>query len=76
VVTESTARTARGRTYSLEVGEDRDTRAWVEFYGLYHDEYALVEGRWRFARRQYQTLGRRTGGRLESFPLQDRAPSP
>jgi len=64
--------TARGRSYSLEVGEDRETRAWINYYGLYHDDYLLFDGAWRFARRQYQTLGRRTGDRLESFPLQDR----
>jgi hypothetical protein len=66
------AGTARGRSYSLEVGEVRDTGEWLNYYGFYHDDYALFEGTWRFARRQYQTLGRRTGDRLESFPLQDR----
>ena len=64
--------TARGRSYSLELCEDRDTREWINFYGLYHDDYVLFDGTWRFARRQYQTLGRRTGDRMESFPLQDR----
>jgi hypothetical protein len=66
------AGTARGRSYSLEVGEDRETREWINFYGLYHDDYVRFEGSWRFARRQYQTLARRTGDRLESFPLQER----
>jgi hypothetical protein len=64
--------TARGRAYSLEVGEDRGTGEWINFYGLYHDDYVLSGGQWRFARRQYQTLGRRTGDRLEAYPLQDR----
>jgi hypothetical protein len=72
VVTIGTAGTARGRSYSLEVGEVRGTREWVEFYGFYHDDYACLDGAWRFARRRYQTLGRRTGDRWESFPLQDR----
>ena len=70
------AGTARGRSYSLEVGEERDTRAWINVYGFYHDDYVLFEGSWRFARRQYQTLARRTGDRLESFPLQDRLDEP
>jgi hypothetical protein len=69
VVTIAADGTARGRSYSLEVGEERDTRAWINFYGFYHDEYALFEGSWRFARRRYQTLARRTGDRLEAFPL-------
>jgi SnoaL-like domain len=72
VVTLSGAGAARGRAYSLEVGEDRETGEWVNFYGLYHDDYARLDGGWRFARRQYQTLGRRSGDRLDSFPLLDR----
>lgn len=72
VVTIGTTGTAQGRSYSLELCEDRDTREWINFYGLYHDDYALFDGTWRFARRQYQTLGRRTGDRMEAFPLQDR----
>jgi hypothetical protein len=73
VATIGTTETARGRSYSLEVGEDRDTCEWINYYGLYHDDYVRFEGSWRFARRQYQTLGRRTGDRMEAFPLQDRA---
>ena len=69
VVTIGTDGTARGRSYSLEVAEDRETGDWVEFYGVYRDEYAVFEGTWRFARRHYETYGRRTGGRLEAFPL-------
>ena len=38
--------------------------------GTYQDEYALFDGTWRFSRRRYSTYGRRTEGRLESFPLQ------
>jgi len=71
VVTIGTTATARGRSYSLEVCEDRDTRAWINVYGFYQDDYVLFDGTWRFARRHYQTLGRRTGDRLEAFPLQD-----
>ena len=72
VVTIDAAGTARGRSYALEVGEVRDTREWINFYGFYHDDYVRQDGAWRFARRQYQTLARRTGDRLEAFPLQDR----
>ena len=61
--------TVRGRSYSLEVAEDRESGEWVEFYGTYQDEYAVHEGTWRFASRHYQTYGRRTEGRLTSFPL-------
>lgn len=61
--------TASGRSYSLEVAEDRETGDWVEFYGTYRDEYSVYEGTWRFASRYYQTYGRRAGGVLTSFPL-------
>jgi len=60
---------ARGRAYSLEVAEDRETGAWIEVYGAYDDEYAQIEGTWRFAQRRYRTYGRRWGGDLQAFPL-------
>jgi hypothetical protein len=61
--------TARGRSYSHEVAEERESGDWVEFYGTYEDEYAVHEGTWRFARRHYRTYGRVTPGGLEHFPL-------
>jgi hypothetical protein len=64
-----TARAAHGRSWSLEVAEDRETGDWLEFYGVYRDEYAIFEDTWRFAARHYQTYGRRTSGRLQYFPL-------
>ena len=73
VVTFDPTGTARGRSYSFEIGKERDTGELVTFYGLYHDDYALVDATWLFTRRQYQTLARRTGqGALESHPLEDR----
>jgi hypothetical protein len=61
--------TARGRTYSLEVGRLVASDEWVEFYGTYDDDYAVHDGAWKFSRRHYRTYGRRTGGRLEHYPL-------
>ena len=73
VVTIDPAGTARGRTYSFEIGEDRHTGDLATFYGLYHDDYVRVDGTWLFAARQYQTLARRSGNEaMESFPLGDR----
>ncbi|HEY7106621.1 MAG TPA: nuclear transport factor 2 family protein [Acidimicrobiia bacterium] len=69
VVTFAADGTARGRSYSLEVAEDRESGDWVEFFGVYDDEYAVFDGAWRFARRRYRTYGRRAAGRLEHFPL-------
>jgi hypothetical protein len=72
VVTIGSDGTAKGRSYSLEVAEIAETAEWIDFYGVYQDEYKVFEGTWRFARRQYRTFGRRTAGRLEAFPLEDR----
>ena len=49
----------------------RDTGDWLDFYGVYEDEYAVFDGAWRFTRRRYRTFGRRRGGQLEAFPLED-----
>jgi hypothetical protein len=70
VVTFGTDGTANGRSYCLEVAEERDTGEWIEHYGLYEDEYALFEGTWRFSKRHYRTLARRAAaGPAEVFPL-------
>ncbi len=60
---------AHGRSYSLEVAQDAGSGAWIEFYGVYDDDYARIDGVWRFTARRYRTYGRRTDGRLEAFPL-------
>jgi hypothetical protein len=73
VVKVDSADTARGRVYSFEVGEDRETGAWLTYYGLYHDDYVRDDGAWRFASRHYQALARRTNHDLDWFPLRDRA---
>ncbi|MGO8859493.1 MAG: nuclear transport factor 2 family protein [Acidimicrobiales bacterium] len=70
VVTFGVDGTADGRSYCLEVAQERETGEWIEHYGLYEDEYALFEGTWRFSRRHYRTLARRTAaGPAEIFPL-------
>lgn len=75
VVEVDPAGTARGRSYGFEIGEDPETGQIVTFYGLYHDDYALVDGTWLFTCRHYQTLARRVGeGAMESFPLKERRP--
>jgi SnoaL-like domain len=69
VVTIGPGGTAGGRSYSLEVGEDAKTGEWLEFYGVFSDEYILLDDEWRFSRRHYQTYARRRDGSLESFKL-------
>jgi len=53
--------TATGRLYMVEVRQERATHDWSNAFGLYEDDYALHEGRWRFARRRYRSLARRVG---------------
>jgi SnoaL-like domain len=69
VVTVGSDGAASGRSYSLEVGEDAKTREWLEFYGVFSDNYVLLDGEWRFSSRHYQTYARRRGGHLEAFKL-------
>jgi hypothetical protein len=64
--------TARGRSYLFEVAEDRETGERIEVYGVYHDEYVVHGGKWLFSAREYRPLARRTDGRLEAFPMEDR----
>ena len=72
VVTIGPDGTAHGRSYSLEVAEDAQTRDWIESYGAYNDEYVLFENEWRFSRRHYQTHARRRANRVETFRLDER----
>jgi hypothetical protein len=64
--------TARGRCHLFEGAEDGETGEWIEIYGVYHDTYVWQEGRWLFSTRDYRPLGRRTAGRLEAFPMDER----
>jgi hypothetical protein len=71
VVTFAPDGTAHGRSYCLEAAQERESGEWIEHFGMYEDEYALFEGEWRFSRRHYRTLARRTAaGPAEIFPLE------
>jgi len=50
---------ASGRVYVREVGTDKASGRWAEYYGRYDDDYAYLDGAWRFAGRKYQALARR-----------------
>ena len=58
---------ARGRLYMCELRQDAATGHASQAFGVYHDEYRSVDGRWWFARRDYQSLTRT--GRNEVFPF-------
>jgi hypothetical protein len=58
---------ARGRVYICELRQDRATGHFTNAFGLYQDRYERADGRWQFARRDYQSLAR--SGRNEVFPF-------
>jgi hypothetical protein len=68
VVTVNDAGSAHGRVDVVEVGVDAASGDWHEFYGRYLDGYTVVDGSWRFARRQYRITARRTPSGTDVFP--------
>ncbi len=64
------ADTAAARLFTCELRQDRSSGRWTNAFGVYHDEYARIHGRWWFARRRYQSLART--GRAEVFPFPKR----
>jgi hypothetical protein len=61
---------ASARVYMCELRTDRETGQWINAFGVYHDRYRRVDGRWWFAHRQYHSLGRDAEdgtGRMEAF---------
>ena len=56
--------------FTCELRQDRSNGRWTNAFGVYHDEYTRIDGRWWFARRRYQSLART--GRAEIFPFPQR----
>ena len=61
---------ATGRMYIAELRREGGSEQWTTSYGVYHDRFARIDGRWWFARRRYQSLART--GRAEIFPFPTR----
>jgi hypothetical protein len=63
---------ATARMYMCELRTDRESREWVNAFGVYHDRYRRVDGRWWFEHRRYHSLGRDAEDgthRVEAFPF-------
>jgi len=58
---------ARGRVFMCELRQDRENGRFTRAFGVYHDQYRRVDGRWWFAARRYQSLAR--SGRDDVFPF-------
>ncbi|MCB0993894.1 MAG: nuclear transport factor 2 family protein [Acidimicrobiales bacterium] len=48
---------AQGRMYIHELRQEAGGR-WTDAYGVYHDRYREVDGRWWFEARRYHSLAR------------------
>lgn len=49
---------ALARMYMSELRQDAANGHWSTVYGVYHDRYRRVDGRWWFAAREYHSLAR------------------
>lgn len=58
---------ARARLYICELRQDTASGRRTNAYGVYRDDYLRIDGRWRFARRSYQSVAR--SGRDEVFTI-------
>jgi hypothetical protein len=61
---------ARARVFTCELRQDRSNGRWTNAFGVYHDGYTRIDGRWWYSRRRYQSLART--GRAEIFPFPQR----
>jgi hypothetical protein len=58
---------AHGRVFMCELRQEAESGRFTRAFGVYHDDYRRVDGRWWFAARRYQSLAR--SGRGEVFPF-------
>jgi hypothetical protein len=61
---------AKARLYMCELRQSVEEGRESIAYGIYHDHFARVDGRWWFAHRQYHSLAR-TASDLAVFPFPD-----
>ena len=59
---------ATARLYICELRQDAASGRATQAFGVYQDEYRRVDGRWWFARRDYQSLARSGRGEVFAFP--------
>jgi hypothetical protein len=59
---------ATARLYICELRQDSASGRATQAFGVYQDEYRRVDGRWWFARRDYQSLARSGRGEVFAFP--------
>ena len=47
---------AIGRNFMVEMRQDRASGRWTRVFGVYHDRYQQVDGRWQFEHRAFNAL--------------------
>jgi hypothetical protein len=68
VLSGESADAARSRSFTCELRQESANGHWTNAFGVYHDELQRVEGRWRYARRRYQSIARTGRGEVFPFP--------
>jgi hypothetical protein len=68
VLSGSEADTARSRSFTCELRQESANGHWTNAFGVYHDDLRRVDGRWRYARRRYQSIARTGRGEVFPFP--------
>lgn len=63
---------AGARMYMSELRQGAASGHWTTVYGVYHDRYRRIDGRWWFAERHYQSLARTGRGDVFPFPHDER----
>ena len=59
---------ATARVFMCELRQDGDNGHASQAFGVYHDHYVKIEGRWWFAKRNYQSLTRTGRNEVFDFP--------
>lgn len=59
---------ATARVFMCELRQDADNGHSSQAFGVYHDRYVKIDGRWWFEQRNYQSLSRTGRDEVFDFP--------
>ncbi len=65
---------ATARLYICELRQEAASGRFTRAFGVYRDDMSKIDGRWWFARRDYQSLARSGRGEVFAFPEEDSQP--
>jgi hypothetical protein len=64
---------AAARMFMSELRQDHAEHRWTVVYGVYHDQFRRIDGRWWFVQRDYSSLARPARD-IDAFPFPATAP--